>query len=67
MINVKFDAYCFYSVVFAEVRFTPESRHVLCTRPFPLWANSGHDVAYSITSSARLCTDCGQKLTHAPQ
>jgi len=24
-----------------DVRFTPESRHVRCTRPCPLWA-SGH-------------------------
>src|SRR5215475_2429134 len=26
----------------AYVRFTPESGHVQCTRPCPLWANSGH-------------------------
>src|SRR5262245_31092286 len=25
-----------------DVRFTPENRHVRCTNPCPLWANSGH-------------------------
>jgi len=24
-----------------DVRFTPESGHVQCNRPCPLWANSG--------------------------
>ena len=43
----------------SHVRFTPESGHVQCTSPCPLWANSGHSVLrqtlarYSITSSAR--------------
>jgi hypothetical protein len=28
----------------AIFRFTPESGHVQCTGPCPLWANSGHRV-----------------------
>src|SRR5262249_34188202 len=31
----------------------------------PLWANSGHRAAYSITSLARLCTDCGTVMPSA--
>ena len=37
----------------SHVRFTPESRHVQCTRRCLLCANSGHRQTYSITSSAR--------------
>ena len=36
-----------------DVRFAPESGHVRCTSSCPQSANSGHRVAYSITSSAR--------------
>jgi len=29
---------------FSHVRFPPQSGHVQCSRPCPLWANSGHAV-----------------------
>jgi hypothetical protein len=48
-----------------HVRFTPESGHVQCTSSYLLWANSGHRAIHSITSSARLCTDCGTVMPSA--
>jgi len=41
-----------------HVCFTPNSRHVQCTSPCLLWANSGHQ-NYSITSLARASSDGG--------
>src|SRR5262245_14576974 len=43
----------------ADVCFAPESGHVHCTSSCLLWAISRHCSVYSITSSARLCTDRG--------
>jgi hypothetical protein len=48
-----------------NVRFTPKSGHVHCTRACLLWANSGH-CAYSITSSARASTDGGTVRPSTP-
>jgi hypothetical protein len=35
-----------------HVRFTPESGHVQCINPCPLWAKSGRCKLYAITSAA---------------
>jgi hypothetical protein len=42
-----------------DVRFTPKSGHVQCTRRCPLCANSGHHATYSITSLAVASSDDG--------
>src|SRR5262245_36822925 len=42
-----------------HVRFTPESGHVQCISPCPLWAKSGHHSTHSTTSLARASSDGG--------
>ena len=48
-----------------HVRFTPESGHVRCKNECPLWARSGHGLAYSITSSAIESTPGGTSMPSA--
>ena len=57
-VNVRFGSKADMCSALGDVRFTPESGHVHRNGPCPLGAKSGHR-AYSITSSARFCTDCG--------
>ena len=47
------------------VRFTPKSGHWRCTSSCPLWANSGHWLAYSITSSAATRSPGGMLMPSA--
>ena len=54
-----------HSVMPARFRFTPNSGHVRCNSACLLCANSGHSTVYSITSSARFCTDCGTAMPSA--
>src|SRR5262245_27329239 len=59
-----------------DVRFTPESGHVQCTSPCPLWAKSRHvqcSNAWPLYTRKQTCaaqlemSALGQKRTHAPQ
>jgi len=51
-VDVRFGSKANICSALRDVRFTPKSGHVQCTRRCLLWANSGH-ATYSITSSAR--------------
>jgi hypothetical protein len=58
--HVRFGSTADICAATSDVRFTPESRHVLCNEQCPLWANSGHYTSfYSITSSAA-GEECGR-------
>src|SRR4029079_5897562 len=56
------------STALVLVRITPESGHVRRKPSCPLWAKSGHDFSYSITSSARVSSSDGGtlRLSHLP-
>src|SRR6516165_4556457 len=43
--DVRFGSLADVVVSRIDVRFTPESRHVRCSSPCLLWANSGHRAA----------------------
>jgi hypothetical protein len=43
----------------SDVRFTPKSGHGRCTSACLLWANSGHELRHSTTSSAIASTPDG--------
>ena len=45
--NVRFGSLADIRTAKSHVRFTPESGHLQCTRPCPLWANSGQTRARS--------------------
>jgi hypothetical protein len=66
MTDVRFESLTdIFLELFRQVRFTPESGHVRCTRPCLLWANSGHRQPYSITSSATENTAGGTSMPSA--
>ena len=50
--HVRFGSLADMCAAKSHVCFTPESGHVRCTYRCPLWARSGHWLAYSITHGA---------------
>jgi hypothetical protein len=64
-LNIRFGSKADIPTSQRDVRFTPESGHVQCTRPCLLWANSGHCGIYSNTSSARPISVLGMVMPRA--
>src|SRR5262245_54359631 len=59
--NVRFGSKADICSARERVRFTPESGHVQCSRPCPLWAKSGHCVTWALQrlrSSSRRPPSC---------